>query len=90
MVSFYTLKIIVKSSLHKCQYSMELWTKCYPTITYSSVLSLAAGVLKLFHVKDPQIDTYQPADPHLKRYATGTPIREDFSALAVILNHFNF
>ena len=35
-------------------------------------------LLKLFHVKDPQIDTYQPADPHLKRYASGTPIREDF------------
>ena len=26
-------------------------------------------VLKLFHVKDPQIDTYQPTDPYLKRYA---------------------
>ena len=36
-----------------------------------------AGVLKLFHVKDPQIDTFWPADPHLKRYMPGTPIRED-------------
>ena len=48
------------------------------------------GVLKRFHAKDPQNDTYQPADPHFKTYATGTPIREDFLALAAILNHFNF
>ena len=43
-----------------------------------------AVVLKLFHVKDPQIDPYKPADPHLKRYA------KMFTALAVILNHFHF
>ena len=28
-----------------------------------------AVVLKLFHVRDPQIDTYYLTDPHLKRYA---------------------
>ena len=26
-------------------------------------------VLKPFHVRDPQIDTYQPTDPHLERHA---------------------
>ena len=35
-------------------------------------------VLKLFHVEDPQIDTYQPTDPQLKRYARDPHIRDDF------------
>ena len=39
--------------------------------------------------KNPQIDTYQQVDPQAKD-TPGTPIREDFSALAAILNHFNF
>ena len=37
-----------------------------------------AMVLKLFHVEDPQIDTYQPTDPQLKRYARDPHIRGDF------------
>ena len=50
-----------------------------------------AVVLKLVNAKDPQIDTYQPADPHLKRYARDPHKRRFFfTALAVILNHFNF
>ena len=52
------------------------------------MLSYKAVVLKLFHVGDPQIDTFQSADPQLKRYARDTHIKEDFTALAVILNHF--
>lgn len=30
--------------------------------------TLTPGVIKLFHVKNPQIDIYCPADPHLKMW----------------------
>ena len=46
-------------------------------------------VLKLFHVEDPQIDTYELTDPHLKGYARQSHIREIFTALAEIFNHFH-
>ena len=47
-------------------------------MTKPRLIAPKAVVLKLFHVKDPQIDTYQPADPHLKRYARDPHIKEDF------------
>ena len=39
-----------------------------------------AVVLKLFHVEDPQIDTYQPADPQLKRYDGDAHILDYYSS----------
>ena len=39
--------------------------------------SVSSVVLKLCHVEEPQIDTYQPTDPHLKRHARGPHIKED-------------
>ena len=48
-------------------------------------------ILKRFHAKDPQIDTYQPVDLLLKRYARVPHNKEMVvMALAVILNHFSF
>ena len=48
-------------------------------------------VLKPFHVEDPQIDTYQPADPLLKRNARDPRVKEDcFTVLAVIFNDVDF
>ena len=43
-----------------------------------SIFNPTAVVLKLFHVKDPQIDPNQLADPHLKRDAWDPHIKEDF------------
>ena len=45
-------------------------------------------VLKLYHVKNPQINTYQPVDP-IWRDTPGTPIREDVNSIAMIANYFN-
>ena len=48
-------------------------------------------VLNLFLVMDPQIGSYQPADPHLKKYARDPHYERRFlTALAVIFNHFHF
>ena len=41
------------------------------------ILSTAV-VLKLFHVEDPHIDTYQLADPQLKTYDWDAHIRDDY------------
>ena len=49
-----------------------------------------AVVLKLFHVEDPQMDTYQPADPQLKRYARNPHITEDFYSFNSDLQTFSF
>ena len=52
----------------------------------------AEVVLKLFHLEDPQIDTHQPTDPQLKKYARDPHIREAFycSNCSVIFKHFHF
>ena len=46
----------------------------------SSEVQYRPVVLKLYHVKDPQIDNYHPTDPHLKTYARDPHIREDFDS----------
>ena len=38
-------------------------------------------VLNLFLVKDPKIGSYQPADPHFKKYARDPHMKEDFLQL---------
>ena len=54
-----------------CSLSQSDCNDCCYCVTFISV------VLKLFHVEDPQIDTYKPADPRLKRYARDPHIKED-------------
>ena len=49
-----------------------------------------AVVLKLFIVRDPQIDPYQPADPHFKRYARDPHIKEDFYSSSSDSQTFEF
>ena len=49
-----------------------------------------AVVLKLFHVEDPQIDTYQPVDPQLERYDGDAHIREDYYSYNSDVQTFSF
>ena len=75
------------SKLRRLLLGSEVWQRCpsQPAVTSGpgestapSHWSARAVVLKLFHVEDPQIDTFQSADPQLKRYARDPHIREDF------------
>ena len=59
-----------------------LGTKCH--------VSFRAVVHKVFHVEDPQMNTYQPADPQLKRYVSDAHVREDFYSSKSDFQHFHF
>ena len=62
----------------------------YVTNDERQCLGLQTLVLKRFLAKDPQIDTYQPVDPLLKRYARDPHNKMIVIVLTVILNHFSF
>ena len=58
--------------------TVQYSTAQYSTVYHTTVQYIRPVVLKLFHVEDPQIDTYQPADPQLKSYDGDAHKREDY------------
>ena len=65
---------------HRDQCESELWRKPVGVILYVHIKPYCNAVLvKLFHVEDPHIYTYQLTDPHLKTYDRDSHRTEDFN-----------